>query len=83
MTADKNQYKHLIDDKKCAMVEKSFGKITGKYVLYRGSDGVTTAGTEYLNVSEYLKGLDEIAIRQNNDRKESERKQSFSPSLDM
>ena len=83
MTADKNQYKHLIDDEKCAMVEKSFGKITGKYVLYRGSDGVTTAGTEYLNVSEYLKGLDEIAIRQNNDRKESERKQSFSPSLDM
>lgn len=64
------------------MVEKSFGKITGKYVLYRGSDE-TTAGIEYLNVSEYLKGLDEIAIRQNNDRKESERKQGFSPSLDM
>ena len=82
-TADKNQYKHLIDGEKCAMVEKSFGKITGKYVLYRGSGGVTTAGIEYLNVSEYLKGLDEIAIRQNNDRKESERKQGFSPSLDM
>ena len=81
-TADKNQYKHLIDGEKCAMVEKSFGKITGKYVLYRGSDE-TTAGIEYLNVSEYLKGLDEIAIRQNNDRKESERKQGFSPSLDM
>lgn len=82
MTADENQYKHLIDGEKCAMVEKSFGKITGKYVLYRGSDE-TTAGIEYLNVSEYLKGLDEIAIRQNNDRKESERKQGFSPSLDM
>ena len=83
MTADENQYKHLIDGEKCAMVEKSFGKITGKYVLYRGSDGKMTAGIEYLNVSEYLKGLDEIAIRQNNDRKESERKQGFSPSLDM
>ena len=34
------QYRHLIDEKKCADTEHRFGSITGKYVLYRGADHI-------------------------------------------
>lgn len=51
------QYRHLIDEKKCADTEHCFGRITGKYVLYRGADFEAENGIHYRNVEEYLKQL--------------------------
>ena len=50
------QYQHLIDTKKCDDTEFRFGKITGKFVIYRGE---TTEINEikYVNAEEYLKTL--------------------------
>lgn len=51
-----DQYRHLNNAEKCTQTEHRFGKITGKFVIYRGiptdSDGV-----HYLNVEDYLKSL--------------------------
>ncbi len=51
-----NQYRHLIDQDKCAMVEHRFGEITKKVVIYRGETCIFN-NIEYLNVEEYLKSL--------------------------
>ena len=51
-----DQYRHLIDESKCAAAEHRFGKITGKYVIYRGAQ-TESNGIRYLNVEEYLKSL--------------------------
>ncbi len=51
-----DQYRHLIDEDKCAAAEHRFGKITGKYVIYRGTQ-TESNGIRYLNVEEYLKSL--------------------------
>jgi len=51
------QYRHLIDEKKCAATQHRFGPITGKYVLYRGADLELENGIHYRNVEEYLKQL--------------------------
>lgn len=51
------QYRHLIDEKKCADTEHRFGPITGKYVLYRGADLDLENGIQYRNVEEYLKSI--------------------------
>ena len=48
-----NQYRHLIDEEKCKIIESKFGKITGKYVLYRGKNCIVDDIT-YLNVEDYL-----------------------------
>ena len=50
------QYRHLIDEEKCAKTERRFGKIKGKYVIYRGSAG-ESEGIRYLNCEDYLKSL--------------------------
>ena len=34
------QYRHLIDEQKCAQTEHRYGPITGKFVLYRGESQV-------------------------------------------
>ena len=50
------QYQHLINQDKCVETEHRFGRIAGKYVIYRGEE--TSAGDiQYLNVEEYLKSL--------------------------
>lgn len=51
------QYRHLIDEKKCSDTEHRFGPITGKYVLYRGADLDLENGIHYRNVEEYLKSI--------------------------
>lgn len=51
------QYRHLVDEKKCADTEHRFGPITGKYVLYRGANYKSENGICYQNVEEYLKQL--------------------------
>lgn len=50
------QYRHLIDAEKCATTEFSFGRITGRYVIYRG-ENFTENSVEYINVEKYLKSL--------------------------
>ncbi len=49
-------YRHLVDAENCALAERFFGKIAGKYVIYRGSP-VTDGEIRYLNVEEYLRNL--------------------------
>lgn len=50
------QYRHLIDEEKCAQAEHRYGPITGKFVLYRGESQVID-GIQYQNVEEYLRSL--------------------------
>ena len=50
------QYRHLIDEQKCAQTEHRYGPITGKFVLYRGESQLID-GIRYQNVEEYLKTL--------------------------
>ena len=50
------QYRHLIDKDKCDAAEHSFGRITGRYVIYRGNK-TEIDGIEYLNVENYLKNI--------------------------
>ena len=51
-----DQYRHLVNEDKCAMAAHRYGDITGKYVIYRGEDDFS-GDVKYLNVEEYLKGL--------------------------
>ena len=50
------QYQHLIDPKKIAEVEKQYGSILGKYVIYTGEDA-EREGIHYLNAEKYLLSL--------------------------
>lgn len=50
------QYQHLTDVKKCEDTAFRFGKITGKYVIYRGKT-TEVNDIKYVNVEEYLKSL--------------------------
>lgn len=50
------QYRHLTDEKKCRQTEHRFGRIEGKYVIYRG-EPTEENGITYLNVEQYLKSL--------------------------
>ena len=47
---------HLKNEDYCAMTSHRFGRITGRYVIYRGDETVSD-GIRYLNVEEYLKDL--------------------------
>ncbi|MGN1156656.1 MAG: ATP-binding protein, partial [Agathobacter sp.] len=52
----KEQYRHLLDTKKCSDTEFRYGDIIGKYVIYRGND-TEVDGVKYLNVEAYLNAL--------------------------
>lgn len=54
--ANEKQTLHLRDAEKCQIVEKRFGPISGKFVLYRGKD-MFAEGVQYLNVENFLCGL--------------------------
>lgn len=71
------QRRHLTDARKCETVEQRFGKITGKYVLYRGEEIQTEDGIQYLNVSEFLKGLPDSAIGEDPEQDEREEQTSI------
>lgn len=47
------QSRFLTDTALCEIVEAKFGKIDGKYVLYRGED-TAVDGVQYLNVEQFL-----------------------------
>ena len=48
-----NQTRYLKDEDKCLLLEKRFGKIIGKYVLYKGENLISDDIT-YLNVEDFL-----------------------------
>ncbi len=50
------QYRHLIDEEKCAQTEHRYGTITARTVIYRG-ETTESDNIKYINVEEYLKLL--------------------------
>ena len=50
------QYRHLVDEEKCAMTAHRYGDIRGKYVIYRG-EATSCGEVKYLKVEDYLKFL--------------------------
>jgi hypothetical protein len=52
------QTRYLLDEEKCKATEHRYGKITGKYVIYRG-ENCPIGDVQYLNVEEYLKNFHE------------------------
>ena len=59
-TMDVSQIRFLKDEHKCAQTEFRYGRITGRYVIYRGEDGELD-GVEYLNAERYLESLGQLA----------------------
>ena len=53
---DAGQTRHLLDEEKCRRTEFRYGKITGRYVLYRGEQ-YEDGEVRYFNAEDYLKGL--------------------------
>ena len=51
------QYHVLEDADQCAMIEKQYGPMIKKSVIYRGKSCVLENGIIYQNVEEYLKAL--------------------------
>ncbi|MBR3864505.1 MAG: ATP-binding protein, partial [Clostridia bacterium] len=47
------QAKHMLNEEKCNLLENKFGKITGKYVLYRGKEEKLDE-VNYINVEQFL-----------------------------
>lgn len=45
----KNQYRHLINSEKCAETKHRFGRITSRYLIYRG-ENTEIDGVQCLNV---------------------------------
>lgn len=50
------QYRHLLDEEKCALTEHRYGAITARTVIYRG-ETTESNNVKYVNVEAYLKGL--------------------------
>ena len=51
-----NQIRHLSSEEMCAEVEKQYGEICGKYVIYRGPDK-NIDDIHYTNIENYLNSL--------------------------
>ena len=45
-----------MDPEKCEAMERRFGRITGRFVLYRGEE-CDCGEVKYLNVEDYLRSL--------------------------
>ena len=57
------QSRHLLDVGKCALTERRFGKLVGKYVLYLGENKSIEGGVSYRNAGEFLKELPAFQLR--------------------
>lgn len=58
-----DQYRHLVDAKKCEITSHRYGEITGRYVIYRG-ENTEVDGVRYLNVEKYLMELKNLTFSQ-------------------
>ncbi len=50
-------YRNLVDENKIRELENRFGKVTSKYILYRGEDYFEDDKIMYMNIENYLKQL--------------------------
>lgn len=50
------QCRHLLDEEKCEKTAFRYGRIAGKYVIYRGEE-TEIDGVKYVNVENYLRSL--------------------------
>lgn len=57
-----SQYRHLVNGPTCDYVKSRFGRIAGRYVIYRGEDSKAGRRVRYVNVVRYLKGLPDTAL---------------------
>ena len=57
------QSRHLLDVGKCALTERRFGKLVGKYVLYLGENKSIEGSVSYRNAGEFLKELPAFQLR--------------------
>ena len=57
------QARHLRDAEKCASVQRRFGVLVGKYVLYLGEEMDVGDGVMYRNAETFLRNLPEINLR--------------------
>ncbi|MCD8287192.1 MAG: AAA family ATPase [Clostridia bacterium] len=58
------QLTHLLNKDLCGDIEKVFGTISKKYLLYRGDDFLEENGIQYLNIATFLKRLPESVLEQ-------------------
>ena len=56
-----HQRRHLVDPVKCGAVERRFGRISDRVVIYRGEDTVED-GVTYLNVERYLSSIPDSVL---------------------
>lgn len=54
------QTRHLLSEEAGQYLERMYGPVVGKYVLYRGENGIE-CGVRYLNIEDYLRNLPESA----------------------
>jgi len=63
----KEQARHLLDKDKCEHIERQYGDIVGKYVLYLGQGMNSDNGITYQNVEMFLEKLPEFSLIDNVD----------------
>lgn len=59
------QARYLRDAEKCALIQRRFGALAGKYVLYLGEETDGGGGVMYRNAGTFLRNLPEINLRAN------------------
>lgn len=57
------QARHLRDEEKCALTQRRFGELAGRYVLYLGEDLDAGDGVAYRNAERFLNTLPEFSLR--------------------
>lgn len=57
------QARHLRDEEKCALTQRRFGELVGRYVLYLGGDLDAGDGIAYRNAERFLSTLPEFSLR--------------------
>lgn len=59
------QARHLRDMEKCALTQRRFGELVGRYVIYLGEDLDAGDGIVYRNAERFLETLPEFTLRAN------------------
>lgn len=59
------QARHLLDKDKCEFVERQYGDIVAKYILYLGKSMNQDEGIAYRNVENYLENLPDFSLVDN------------------
>lgn len=57
------QARHLRDEEKCALTQRRFGELVGRYVLYLGENLDARDAVQYRNAEEFLRTLPEFRLQ--------------------